>query len=134
MLHCGPSLPGPLLPSYRLPKVCDLLSMEQGLPPGYASAKSTMSAVLVRRAAANRCCCVGAAGCSTAGSCAGAGSAVWILPPREGGFHDRWSDCTDSCHGEAAFLVTRCAVEPTISCGLLYLSVRIAETLAIGND
>ena len=36
--------------------------------------------------------------------------------------------------GEAASLVTRCAVDPTIPCGLLYLSVRIAETLAIGND
>ena len=41
---------------------------------------------------------------------------------------------TDSCHGEAASLVTGCAVDPTIPCGLLYLSVRIAETLAIGND
>ena len=32
VLHCGPSLPGPLLPSYGLPKVCDLLAVEQGLP------------------------------------------------------------------------------------------------------
>ena len=28
------------------------------------------------------------------------------LPPREGGLHDRWSDCTDSCHDEAASLVS----------------------------
>jgi hypothetical protein len=45
-----------------------------------------------------------------------------------------WSDCTDSCHGEAASLVIRCAVDSTIPCDLLHLSVRIAETLAIGND
>ena len=55
-------------------------------------------------------------------------------PPREGGLHERWSDCTHSCHGEAASLITGCAVDPTIPCDLLYLSVRIAETLAIGND
>ena len=55
-------------------------------------------------------------------------------PPREGGLHDRLSDCTDSCHGEAASLVIGCAVDLTISCGLLYLSVGIAETLAIGNN
>ena len=40
----------------------------------------------------------------------------------------------DSCHGEAASLVIGCTVDPTIPYGLLYLSVRIAETLAIGND
>ena len=40
----------------------------------------------------------------------------------------------DSCHSEAASLVIGCAVDPTIPCGLLYFSVRIAETLAIGND
>jgi hypothetical protein len=33
-----------------------------------------------------------------------------------------------------ASLVIRCAVDPTIPCGYLYLSVRIAETLAIGNN
>ena len=57
-----------------------------------------------------------------------------FLPPREGGLHDRWADCTDSCHGEAACLVIGCAVDPTIPCGLLSLSARIAETLAIGNE
>ena len=56
------------------------------------------------------------------------------LPPREGGLHDRWSDCTDSCHGEAASLVIGCNMDPAIPYGLLYLSVRIVETLAIGND
>ena len=56
------------------------------------------------------------------------------LPPREGGFHDRWLGCTDSCHGEAASLLIGCAVDPTIPCGLLYLFVRIVETLEIGND
>ena len=72
-------------------------------------------------------------GCSRrAGSTPGA-LRVWNLAPREGGLHDRWSDRTDSCHGEAASLVIGCAVDPRIRCGLLYLSVRIAETLAIGN-
>ena len=33
-----------------------------------------------------------------------------------------------------ASLVIGCAVDPTIPCGLLYLSDRIAEMLAIGND
>ena len=34
-----------------------------------------------------------------------------------------------------AFLVIGCAVDPIIPCGfLLYLSVKIAETLAIGNS
>ena len=28
----------------------------------------------------------------------------FCLPPREGGFHDRWSHCYDSCHGETASL------------------------------
>ena len=40
--------------------------------PGCTSAKSIMSAVSVRRPAANRCCCVSAAGRSAAGSGAGA--------------------------------------------------------------
>ena len=57
-----------------------------------------------------------------------------ILHPREEGLYNRWSHCTDSCHGEAASLVIECAVDPTFPCGLLYLSVKIAETLAIGNE
>ena len=32
MLHCGPALPSPLLPSYGFPKVCHLPAVEQGLP------------------------------------------------------------------------------------------------------
>ena len=33
------------------------------------------------------------------------------VPPQEGGLHDRWSHCTDSCHGEAASLLIGCAVD-----------------------
>ena len=32
VLHCGPALSGPVLPGYRLPKVCDLPAVKQGLP------------------------------------------------------------------------------------------------------
>ena len=53
------------------------------------------------------------------------------LPPREGGLHDIWSDCTNSCRDEAASLVIGCALDPTRPCGFLHLSVRITEKLAI---
>ena len=59
---------------------------------------------------------------------------VELLPPCEGGLHDRRSDCTDLCHGKAASLVIGCAVDPTIFCDLLYLYVRITGTLAIGSN
>ena len=32
MLHCGPALPGPVLPGYRLSEVSDLPAVKQGLP------------------------------------------------------------------------------------------------------
>ena len=46
----------------------------------------------------------------------------------------KWSDYTDSCHGEAATQVIGCVVDPKIPCDLFYASVKIVETLAIGND
>ena len=59
-----------------------------------------------------------------------AASVCGTLRPREGELHDRWPVCTNSGRGEAASLqvVIGCAVDPTIPCGSLNLSARIAET------
>ena len=54
---------------------------------------------------------------------------TWILPPREGGFHDRWSHCTNTCPGEAASLIIGCAVAPTIPCGLRFICLSGLLTL-----
>ena len=56
------------------------------------------------------------------------------LPPRRESSMIGGANYTESCQGEAASLVIGCAVDPTIPCGLLYPSVRNAETLAIGNE
>ena len=48
---------------------------------------------------------------------------TWILPPREGGFHERRSHCTDTCPGKAASLVIGCAVDPTLPCGSHFISL-----------
>ena len=53
-------------------------------------------------------------------------SVCGTVPPREGGPHVRIeSSYRASCHGEAASLVIGCAVDPTLFCGLLYLSFEL---------
>ena len=54
--------------------------------------------------------------------------------PKEGKTAGAFACAAPDSYGEAASLVIGCAVERQISSDLLYLSVRVAETLAIGND